>query len=193
MEIRTPDLLHAMEVRTVHQGPGEFTPNPTEQRIRTEQAASVHESSPRTVTSLVTSQRPDHAHPDGPYQVRENRPRIEGCVSRSAGSRPSPTARLQTTIVISGPAARPGPMCELGLIARQMPGSGQCTSREGDRTTGAHAACTPLDSSPPELLPLRVPIDGSLLPLSARSLLRAAWSFQPGAIGRSCHHARGLT
>ena len=55
MGIRTPDLLHAMERRTVHRNPRQFTRDPAELAFRPEQVTSVHESSLRTVTSLVTS------------------------------------------------------------------------------------------------------------------------------------------
>ena len=57
-ETRTPDLLHAMERRIVHRSPRPFTRDPPELAFRPEQVTSVHQSSPRTVTSLVTSPPP---------------------------------------------------------------------------------------------------------------------------------------
>jgi hypothetical protein len=57
MGIRTPDFLHAMERRTAHGSPRQFTRDPSELAICPEQVTSVHESSLRTVTSLVTSRR----------------------------------------------------------------------------------------------------------------------------------------
>jgi hypothetical protein len=53
--IRTPDLLHAMECRLVHDGPGQVTFDPPELRIRPPRATTVHAGSLRTVSSLVTS------------------------------------------------------------------------------------------------------------------------------------------
>lgn len=54
-ETRTPDLLHAMERRTVHHSPRPFTRDRPELAFRPEQVTCVHQSSLRTVTSLVTS------------------------------------------------------------------------------------------------------------------------------------------
>ena len=70
MGIRTPDLLHAMESRPVHNGPRQFTSNPGELAIRSDWITSVHQSSPRTVTSLVTSRRRTGAYPDNSILVR---------------------------------------------------------------------------------------------------------------------------
>ena len=70
MGIRTPDLLHAMESRPVHNGPRQFTGDPAELAIRSDRITSVHQSSPRTVTSLVTSRRRTGAYPDNPSLVR---------------------------------------------------------------------------------------------------------------------------
>jgi hypothetical protein len=47
--------FHAMERRSVQQGPPRFTRDPAELGIRLGRVTSVHQSSPRTVTSLVTS------------------------------------------------------------------------------------------------------------------------------------------
>jgi len=53
-----------MERRTVHGSPRQFTRDPADLAIRPEQVTSVHESSLRTVTSLVTS-RPRPAREPG--------------------------------------------------------------------------------------------------------------------------------
>ena len=72
MGIRTPDLLHAMESRPVHDGPRQFTSDPSELAIRSDWTTSVHQSSLRTVTSLVTSRRRTRTCPDISILVRGN-------------------------------------------------------------------------------------------------------------------------
>jgi hypothetical protein len=62
MGIRTPDLLHAMENRPVHHSPRQVTCNPLELGINSKRTVSVHVSSLRTVTSLVTSHWHGRAH-----------------------------------------------------------------------------------------------------------------------------------
>jgi len=57
-EIRTPDLLHAMERRSVHHSPPSFTTDTADQPFRSYESARVHHRSLRTVTSLVTSRPP---------------------------------------------------------------------------------------------------------------------------------------
>jgi hypothetical protein len=52
---RTPGLLHAMEPQTVRHGSPPFILDRAGLRIRSEQAATVHYRSARTVTSLVTN------------------------------------------------------------------------------------------------------------------------------------------
>ena len=53
MGIRTPDLLHAMERRPVHDGPRQFTGDPFEQVIRSDRITSVHQSSLRTAAGSL--------------------------------------------------------------------------------------------------------------------------------------------
>jgi hypothetical protein len=72
MGIRTPDLLHAMESQSVHRRLPQFTSDPPEQAIRSDCITSVHQSSPRTVTSLVTSHPRTGANPDNSSLVRGN-------------------------------------------------------------------------------------------------------------------------
>src|SRR6266498_2933970 len=67
MGIRTPDLLHAMQRRSVHHRPLPFTTDTPDQPIRPQESARVHHRSLRTVTSLVTS------HAAMPHQPREPR------------------------------------------------------------------------------------------------------------------------
>jgi len=62
MGIRTPDLLHAMEQRSVHHSPLPFATDTADQPIRPPQSAAVQDSSLRMVTSLVTS-HPGNAAP----------------------------------------------------------------------------------------------------------------------------------
>lgn len=78
MGIRTPGLLHAMESRPVHASPRQFTSNPAEQVIRSDCIASVHQSSPRTVTSLVTSRPHTRACPHNPSLFRVHAPCLAG-------------------------------------------------------------------------------------------------------------------
>src|SRR5258708_9746877 len=72
MGIRSPDLLHAMERRPVHNGPPQFTSDPAELAIRSDRITSVHQSSLRTVTSLVTSGRCTGTYPGNSSLVRGN-------------------------------------------------------------------------------------------------------------------------
>ncbi len=67
MGIRTPDLLHAMERRSVHHRPPPFTMGTADQPVRPPQSAGVHHRSLRTVTSLVTS------HPRATVPARKAR------------------------------------------------------------------------------------------------------------------------
>jgi len=76
MGIRTPDLLHAMESRSVHGSPREFTAAPAELVIRSDRISSVHQSSVRTVTSLVTSPRHTWAWAADPGLFRIEVPRL---------------------------------------------------------------------------------------------------------------------
>src|SRR5258708_10882057 len=102
--------LHAMERQPVHASPRQFTSNPAEQAIRSDRVTSVHESSPRTVTSLVTSRPPTRACRDNPSLFRVH----AACVA--------------------GPLL-PQPVRQ----APQGPGSVQCTPADDDCTARAHA------------------------------------------------------
>src|ERR1019366_6620461 len=68
MGIGTPDLLHALEQRSVHRSPLPFSTDTADQPIRPPQSAAVHDSSLRMVTSLVTS------HPGNAAPARQTRP-----------------------------------------------------------------------------------------------------------------------
>ena len=101
--------LHAMESRPVHRSPRQFTRDPAEQVIRSDCITSVHGSSPRTVTSLVTGRRPAGGCPSDPSLFRITRPYQAGLLPHLVR-----------------------PDC-------QGPGSAQCTPDRPDRTAGAHA------------------------------------------------------
>ena len=120
MGIRTPDLLHAMESRPIHNGPRQFTGDPAELAIRSDWITSVHQSSPRTVTSLVTSRRRTGAYPDTPATSLDPHGRIAlwqlpGELTRhqtprqTARNRPAPppapgaqNSRVSTALVLIG-------------------------------------------------------------------------------------------
>jgi hypothetical protein len=69
---QVPDLLHAMERRPVHKSSRQFTGEPSELAIRSDRVTSVRQSSPRTVTSLVTSRYCTGAYPGNSILVRGN-------------------------------------------------------------------------------------------------------------------------
>jgi hypothetical protein len=109
MGIRTPDLLHAMERRPVQDRPPQYTSDPPELGIRSDRVASVHHSSPRTVTSLVTSPRHVRACPAKLRLLRIAVPHLAG------------------------------PLPQPGRQASRRPGSAQCTPGRPDRTASARA------------------------------------------------------
>jgi hypothetical protein len=78
--------LHAMDSRHVHRSPRQFTWDPAEQVIRSDCITSVHGSSPRTVTSLVTSRSHSWVCPAVPSVFRIARPDQEGLDSQRSGS-----------------------------------------------------------------------------------------------------------
>ena len=79
--------LHAMESRPVHRGPRQFTRDLAELAIRSDWITSVHGSSLRTVTSLVTSSCRTGAYPDNSSLVRINVPRLAGALSQPPAGR----------------------------------------------------------------------------------------------------------
>jgi hypothetical protein len=101
--------LHAMESRPVHRSPRQFTRDPAEQVIRSDCITSVHASSPRTVTSLVTSCRDAPGCRANPSLFRITRPGQAGLLPR------------------------------LVRQDSQAPSSPQCTPDRPDRTASAHA------------------------------------------------------
>lgn len=80
--------LHAMESRPVHASPRQFTSNPAEQAIRSDCIASVHQSSPRTVTSLVTSRPHTRACPHNPSLFPVHAPCLAGPLPQPVGRHP---------------------------------------------------------------------------------------------------------
>ena len=98
--------LHAMERRPVHDGPRQFTSDPAELAIRSDWITSVHQSSPRTVTSLVTSRRRTGAYPDNSILVRGN---VACLADTLQPARPDPVARsAHRTRPTAHPAHTPG-------------------------------------------------------------------------------------
>jgi hypothetical protein len=96
-ETRTPDLLHAMERRTVHHGPRQFTRDPSELAIRPEQVTCVHQGSPRMVTSSVTS-------PPCHYRYRRIAITFESSPPAGSAHRGSLTAQLAHITPTAPPA-----------------------------------------------------------------------------------------
>jgi hypothetical protein len=167
--IRTPDLLHAMERRTVHHSPHQATRDRAELRIRSGQVTSVHESPPRTVTSLVTS--PASGHADQKHQCPKRPPPLS--------LSPCPTSLAR------GPARRYRPASETGTPARpgissSYPALGgrQCTPCSGDRTIGARAVAR-LEALPRRGFP------GPVAPAGTGNLDTAA----PGPLTRGADRA----
>jgi hypothetical protein len=82
-EIRTPDLLHAMEPLTVRHSPLGFTRTWPDLRERSGPFTRVHPGTLRTVTSLVTSRSRPAPVPDTPAAY----PRTAGAPSEPTGAR----------------------------------------------------------------------------------------------------------
>jgi len=136
--IRTPDLLHAMEHRSVHQSPRQATSDPAELLIRPEEVTSVHQSSPRTVTNLVTSQNRHHP---------ENRNNIRILGSRRASpllyqawhaDAPGAIATQPANPPTPHPPRRPAPTGSLPATTPPAPTGRQRTPGTGRRTLSAH-------------------------------------------------------
>jgi hypothetical protein len=150
MGIRTPDLLHAMERRPVHHSPRQVTCDPLELGICPGQTVSVHVSSPRTVTSLVTSHRHGRTHAAGNHsRFRISMTRLACPPARPAwhSGGPAITAVQASPLAPGRPSSRALPQ---GLSARasQGPGGAQCTPERTDRTAGVRAPGAPAEHAP---------------------------------------------
>jgi len=174
--IRTPDLLHAMEHPTVHHSLPQATRDPAELGIRPLQATSVHQSSPRTVTTSVTRDtRPAlWVHGRSPRTVtskphrqatRLGRPEASGNATRISGRLPrhvvlpraphpastSPAALTTARSLISQPPDTSEASAARDELARQNPGGAQCTPRRAGRTASAHATGITQPLAQPEI------------------------------------------
>jgi hypothetical protein len=174
--IRTPDLLHAMERRVVHGGPGQVTCDPSELRIRPPGATTVHAGSLRTVTSLVTSVQVSSPQTATGVQVSSPRTVTSRCSQLLQPDRAKlPSSGLRLANFTPQPTQRPGHRQHDGcLVARHRPRAIGClrSADQGrDLTQGltasvplffpdvqcttARAARTP--SAQPASTPLRLP------------------------------------
>jgi hypothetical protein len=142
MGIRTPDLLHAMERRTVHHSPRQATRDCPELRIRSQQSTSVHDSPLRTVTSLVTSPVRDHAGHKHQGSKKPASPDLSPhftSLARDPARRYCPAAFLPEPVVSgTGAPAHPG-----SASSCPAPRGRQCTPGSRDRTAGARPAARP--------------------------------------------------
>jgi hypothetical protein len=197
MGIRTPDLLHAMERRTVHHSPRQVTADCAELRIRSGQGTSVHESPLRTVTSLVTSPTTDPFAQKRECSIRPPSPAFSPSLTslaRDPARRQRPAGRLSEP-----PAAEMGTPTPPGTASSwPVPGGRQCTSGAADRTTGARAAAR-LVPLPWRDFPCRATL-ASKVPRRSRTRLadmrhhpmrpaRAGRILRPGAARHCCQRS----
>jgi hypothetical protein len=135
-----------MQRRTVHGSPLPFTADTADLPVRSLEAATVHGSSRRTVTSLVTSP-PGATTPTRRTMAQDRVP--AGPVGAPIQGRPEPgTRRRATAPARAGGPARTG--ADAGERRRRCPGAcgeqraraGQCTPPTACRTASARARHT---------------------------------------------------
>jgi len=186
-EIRTPDLLHAMQLKSVHSSPPAFAADTADLPFRPQGSAAVHYSSLRTVTSLVTS-RPGTAAPARRTAAGYRPP--AGLTGPPLQATPEPVTRRHAS-ALTGAAepARPGPdtggpwrRSDVGREQRVLPG--QCTPPRACRTASAHPG-TGLD-----LVTTGVPA-GHAAPGAAATRPAVEPGSRPGASWLSPGPARG--
>jgi hypothetical protein len=153
MGIRTPDLLHAMQRRSVHHRPPPFTTDTADQPVRPQESARVHHRSLRTVTSLVTS-HPRYAAPaqGNPGRVPGLSRAQEPAFTEATPGRVSRPLAIAVTRACEPSPALPDPGEPLtGLQPLEAPASlrhpmpsspdhrGQCTRAAPERTPAARS------------------------------------------------------
>src|ERR1019366_3048484 len=157
MGIRTPDLLHALEKRSVHRSPLPFSTDTADQPIRPPQSAAVHDSSLRMVTSFVTS------HPGNAAPARQTRPDTwpsarpdSACTqatralrafhqrrARSARTRAAAPEPWRTASRAAAAGKRPPGLREPDAVPAPPAARGQCTPPAAGRTPAAQADARP--------------------------------------------------
>src|ERR1022692_466847 len=146
MGTRTPGLLHAMQLRSDHSSPLPFTADTADLPVRSLEAAAVHGSSRRTVTSLVTSP----AATTMPARRTAARCRVPaGLIGAALQVTPQPvTGRRASALARAAGAERTGqdavePQRRGYSAGREQRGlAGQCMPPAAHRTVGAQAGHT---------------------------------------------------